>query len=208
MPIKILCAQCRKIIYRFPYRIRPFNYCSAQCQMYFEYAHKTRNPQKITEAAHRAVKKFGFPSRRGKPTWSKGLTKDSHPGIRRISEAKKINNPMWHFPVRIKRAKSISKYYRTHPLPEEQLLYNELKKRKLSFVFQYPFGSYILDFAFLRKKFDIEIDNLNHWGKDRRHMAKKRDEWLKKHKWHILRFKKSNVVNDIHGCMKKIIRSL
>jgi very-short-patch-repair endonuclease len=202
--MKVKCANCGKTIHRFPYRIRPFNYCSAKCQLTFEYAHKLRNPFETTLAAHRAIKKYGLPSRRGKPSWNNGLTKFDHPSIKRLSDIRKLNNPMWRFPVRVKRAKTVSKFYRNHPTPEEQILFDSLKKKGLKFIFQYPLGSYILDFAFLKQKLDIEIDNPHHWGKQKRNLAEKRDQWLKQRGWNVLRFKGSEIRQNLNHCLHSI----
>jgi len=95
--MKTICAYCEKVIDRRPCRIKEHNYCCAKHQLLFEYANKIRDKFKITIKANQAVRKFGQPKLKGKPSWSKGLTKLDHPSIMKISLSKMgSNNPMFH----------------------------------------------------------------------------------------------------------------
>jgi len=65
-------------------------------QMHREYANGTRDKFAITKKANEHVRNNGQPKLRGKPSWIKGKTKETHEAVRRVSEAKiGSKNPMF-----------------------------------------------------------------------------------------------------------------
>ena len=93
----------------------------------------------------------------------------------------------------------------------EQILLDGLKKlgykEDEDFVVQYPVEGrkYVLDFAFLKEKIDIEADG-EYWhekcklpGED-----EERDNFLKSKGWTVLRFKGKAIKNDLSGVLKNI----
>jgi very-short-patch-repair endonuclease len=74
------------------------------------------------------------------------------------------------------------------------------------FEIQYPErNGYILDFAFVDKKIDIEVDGEN-WHSSKK--AKKRDNYrnfrLKRSGWKVLRFTGNKVLNNLELCLKEV----
>lgn len=74
------------------------------------------------------------------------------------------------------------------------------------YVSQFPIRSkygYVLDFAFPDKKIAIECDGKKWHPKDNSH-DRKRDAFLRKKGWTILRFTELEITTDIESCIKKI----
>jgi len=94
--MKVNCAYCGNELERRPCRAKGRNYCNGECQMNYEYANGIRDKFSITQKANEKVRQFGLPNRRGKPTWSKGLNKRTHPSIKKQAEQMIGNkNPMF-----------------------------------------------------------------------------------------------------------------
>ena len=81
-----------------------------------------------------------------------------------------------------------------------------LEKHNIDAVEQFPmrckFG-YILDFAIPDLKIDIECDG-EQYHKKYNPRDRKRNGFLKKHGWTILRFKGKEIRSNINRCMLKI----
>ena len=61
----VFCSYCNKELNRKPSSIRERTYCNASCQLKNEYKLGIRNKNTITKKANEAVKRNGFPQRRG-----------------------------------------------------------------------------------------------------------------------------------------------
>lgn len=92
-------------------------YCSASCQMNYEYAHGLRDKKKITEKANEHVRKHGQPKLKGKIPWSKGKSKEDTLQFKKMSENRMgENNPMYGKTPRNKAKDSLVKSrYIKHP---------------------------------------------------------------------------------------------
>ena len=101
-------------------------------------------------------------------------------------------------------------------LPIENMMRYALKSAGFDFCREYIIMrgrkvKYRLDFALLRKngKLDIECDGYS-WHSTPAQRAKdgKRDKWLKRRGWTILRFGEQEVVNNLECCIEKISRAV
>ena len=91
--------------------------------------------------------------------------------------------------------------------PAEKLLWERLRARKLrgyNFRRQHPIFSYILDFYCHKAKLAIEIDGEQHEETQVKEYDTKRVIHLKKQGISILRFKNSEVSNDINSVQQQI----
>lgn len=159
-----------------------------------------RNPQRRQQQSTRSK------ANTGNPSWSKGLTKTDHPSVMRFSVTKMGDlNPMKQMSTREKRAQSISKYYREHPFPQEQTLAAALDHAGIEYTFQHPLGPYVLDFAFVPHKLDIEVDTRSKWGSQRCTAAAERDAYMQKHGWHTVRLTKHDVLENADGIVQRVI---
>ena len=90
----------------------------------------------------------------------------------------------------------------------ERLLWRHLRTKQLEgykFRRQEPIGNYIVDFVCFEKRVIIEVDGSQHQtekGKDR-----KRDQWLKRQGFRVLRFWNNEVLNNLEGVYKVIKES-
>jgi very-short-patch-repair endonuclease len=96
--------------------------------------------------------------------------------------------------------------------PLEQITYRELQKNKIKAIRQYCIMKngrcrYRLDFAIFCKKgkIDIECDNEKlHYQPRRKTKDRKRNNWLKRHGWKILRLPGKNIITNPQKCIRKI----
>jgi very-short-patch-repair endonuclease len=80
-----------------------------------------------------------------------------------------------------------------------------LKAKRIDFVFQYPLHRYILDFALLKDKIDIEIDGREHkFSRPTVRHDKLRTKWLTKQGWSILRFKDNVSTDEINKALSSL----
>lgn len=110
-------------------------------------------------------------------------------------------------------AKEINDLFLTSSI--EERLYQALKKRRVNPERQYFVAgdrwSYCLDFAIFCRdgKIDIECDGAPfHSTKDAQIRDRKRDNELTSMGWHILRFPDEEIVKDLRGCAKQILRTI
>ena len=97
--------------------------------------------------------------------------------------------------------------------PIEEQLFNELRKRKgkdgeqLKVFTQVPCGNYRIDLSvfYKGKKIAIECDGkAYHTGRDQMKHDKKKDHYLKKHGWSVIRFTGSEIFRNSKGCADKV----
>ena len=88
----------------------------------------------------------------------------------------------------------------------ELIMKEALEKANINAVEQFPirgrFG-YILDFAIVDKKIDIECDG-EVWHKPNNDRDRKRNWVLRNRGWKILRFSGTEITKDINACIDKI----
>src|SRR5262249_13088425 len=83
----------------------------------------------------------------------------------------------------------------------EQRLSYRLRSRSLyglKFVRQEPIGSYIVDFVCREQRLIIEVDGAQHADSERDLV---RDQWLRDHKYRILRFWNNDVIQNTEGVL-------
>jgi very-short-patch-repair endonuclease len=93
---------------------------------------------------------------------------------------------------------------RKHSTSAERTLWRHLRSRSLGglkFVRQQPIGPYIVDFICREKRLIIEVDGGGH-GIGKRDA--RRDQWLAKHRYRVLRFWNNEVLGNIEGVWETI----
>jgi very-short-patch-repair endonuclease len=91
----------------------------------------------------------------------------------------------------------------------ERLLWRNLRDRQLyseKVRRQHPIGPYIVDFVFLERKLIIEVDGGQH--QIRRASDEKRDKWLIREGYTVLRFWNNDVLNNAEGILETIRKNL
>jgi len=109
--------------------------------------------------------------------------------------------------VRVELAKrfvNIARKLRKNQTDAEKYLWYYLRRRQLNglkFRRQQPIGKYVVDFVNFEKKIVIELDGSQHIGslKD-----EKRDRWLERQGFKILRFWDNDVLKNISGVLEVI----
>lgn len=135
-----------------------------------------------------------------------GLTKETNERLLRQSNLMKIKNPSRLISVRTKAAKKRALYFKENPLPQELFTIEILKQIGVDFIFQHPFGPYVLDFYLPSKKICIEVDSTDKWDKKRRANAQKKDSYLAKNKIIVLRINKKNLsIETVNQLLSKYI---
>ena len=98
---------------------------------------------------------------------------------------------------------------RNRATEEESILWTELRNSKLGHKFrrQHSFGGYILDFYCAKKRMIIEIDGGIHQYVSHKEYDEVRDKYFKELDYKVLRFKNSEVKNNLDEVIKKIKQS-
>lgn len=82
---------------------------------------------------------------------------------------------------------------------------NLLEKNEISgWTQEYPMSIYQLDFAFVEKKIDVEIDGNTHLAENVKEIDKKRDLYVKDQGWKVLRIKASDLKRDPQKCLESL----
>jgi very-short-patch-repair endonuclease len=90
----------------------------------------------------------------------------------------------------------------------EQRLWYRLRSRSLygmKFVRQEPIGPYIVDFVCREQRLIIEVDGGQHAESERDLV---RDQWLREHKYRVLRFWNNDVIQNTDGVLEAIAEVL
>ena len=92
----------------------------------------------------------------------------------------------------------------------EQKLWSELCEfRKLYGLHvrkQAPIGPFIVDFAIHAAKLVIEVDGEHHFEPEQQAYDARRDAWLKKEGYRVLRFTTGDLDEAFEGCVEEIMR--
>jgi very-short-patch-repair endonuclease len=91
--------------------------------------------------------------------------------------------------------------------PPERRLWNVLRTRPEGFKFrrQHPLGAFILDFFCHRAALAIELDGLAHELGSNPQRDNRRDSWLAKQGVHTLRFRATEVRDNLEGIVTLIL---
>lgn len=151
--------------------------------------------KKQTQAANKIVRKYGFPSKKGKPAaW---IESDKAEEIRKkISDNMKKNNPMQVERYREKASESLVKLFRASMLEQERVVFEYLEGTEHRFIHQYRIGRYITDFYFPEKNLIVEIDTFEHWGGDRYAKMAVRDKFLNEKGYKVVHIDKRDALKS------------
>lgn len=100
-----------------------------------------------------------------------------------------------------------AKQLRVSGNPAEKLLWSKLRNGRffgLKFRKQVPCGPYILDFLCVSRKFIIEIDGDSHYEDGKREYDEKRDAFLGKHNFVVLRIGHRETLQNVDGVLERI----
>ena len=104
---------------------------------------------------------------------------------------------------------TLAKNLRKRSTDAERLLWHHLRGKQLEgykFRRQEPIGSYIVDFVSFSKKIVIELDGGQHALETERDF--KRDSWLQRQGFKVLRFWSNEVLANTEGVIETILREL
>ncbi len=98
------------------------------------------------------------------------------------------------------------KELRKNPTPQEEKLWWYLKDKRLGIKFrrQHGIGGYIVDFYCKEKNLIIELDGQVHSKKEAKEYDLVRDRFLRELGFKILRFKNSEIEENVEEVLKKI----
>jgi very-short-patch-repair endonuclease len=105
------------------------------------------------------------------------------------------------------RSLNLAKNFRQRQTDAENLLWNQLRDRKLNgvkFRRQHCIGKYIVDFACLKKKLIIEIDGGRHNDSAKKADDEQRTAWLEAEGYNVLRYWNNDVQENIEGVIENI----
>ncbi|MGX5801018.1 endonuclease domain-containing protein [Bradyrhizobium sp. Arg314] len=111
-------------------------------------------------------------------------------------------------PAAIKRARTL----RRNMTDGERKLWSELKEfRRLYGLHarkQAPIGPYIVDFVLHEKNLVIEVDGEHHFTPEQMEKDRKRDAWLGRQGYRVLRLTTGDLANSFDGCIEEILREV
>jgi len=145
----------------------------------------------------------------------RGLTKETCPVIKRRAN---ILSKMYKGKKNPEHSERMKKFYKEYPelhpnyicaqnghiTKIEKSIREELERRNISFVFQYPLNGFFLDFAIIKDdlKIDVECDGeYFHRNKKKDNI---RDYKIKNMGWEIIRLKEKDIINSTEICVDKI----
>lgn len=93
----------------------------------------------------------------------------------------------------------------------ERILWRQIRAKRfhcLKFRRQVPIGPFIVDFLCVEKKLIIEVDGASHCGANARRKDQRREHFLRKQGFRILRFDDGSVIENGETVIKKIEEAL
>jgi very-short-patch-repair endonuclease len=102
-----------------------------------------------------------------------------------------------------------AKILRRKSTEAEKILWRSLRDRQLcseKVRRQHPIGPYVVDFVFLEKKVIVELDGGQH--QVRQVADKKRDSWLTREGYTVLRFWNNDVMKNREGILQTLRKHL
>jgi len=107
--------------------------------------------------------------------------------------------------------KSRARELRKSMTDAEKLLWSKLRLRQLKnaqFYRQKVMGNYIVDYCCPSSKLVVELDGSQHFSEDALHVDEKRDNYLRRMGFKVLRFTNHEVNNNLNNIMQKIYENL
>ncbi|MEK7123214.1 MAG: DUF559 domain-containing protein [Patescibacteria group bacterium] len=111
--------------------------------------------------------------------------------------------------ARLKSARNILELYNVAPI--EEIVGEALIRASIDAIPQYQASRYRLDFAVLAPhgKIAIECDNKKaHSSSAQRKHDRKRDAFLRRHGWHVIRLREEDILLSLDSCVIRIRRHL
>lgn len=104
-----------------------------------------------------------------------------------------------------RKLRDIAVSFRDAPTPTEQILWQELKAKRLGYKFrrQHPLHGYIVDFYCYELMLVIEVDGPIH--DQRIEHDKNKDEILNKNGYRVMRFKNDEIIYSLRSVVEKIL---
>jgi very-short-patch-repair endonuclease len=105
------------------------------------------------------------------------------------------------------RSLNLAKSFRQRQTDAENLLWNQLRDRKLNgvkFRRQHCIGKYIVDFACLKNKLIVEIDGGQHNSPIKKADDEQRTAWLEAEGYNVLRYWNNDVQENLEGVIENI----
>ncbi len=106
---------------------------------------------------------------------------------------------------------NLARNLRKNMTDAEKRLWSRIRRKQLKeiqFYRQKNIGDYIVDFYCPSAKLIVEIDGGQHYSGDTRTKDQKRDEFLNRLGFKVLRFSNSDVFENIEGVVQKIYNHL
>lgn len=103
--------------------------------------------------------------------------------------------------------KEVRQVLRSNMTRPEQILWYRLRASQVNgwkFRRQYGVGTYILDFYCPEMRLGVELDGDSHYSNAGRQYDQKRNDFLKLHNIHTLRFTNREVMTNIEGVLSAI----
>lgn len=149
----------------------------------------------------------------------RGLTKETCPAIKRRAE---ILSKLYKGKKNPEHSKKMKIFYQKYPEKHpnyicaqnghitkiENIIKEELEKRNIPFIFQYPLNGFFLDFAIIKDnlKIDVECDG-EYFHKDKS-KDNIRDYKIRNIGWKIIRLKEKDIINTSKLCVDRIERNI
>ncbi len=151
-----------------------------------QYMTGIRDKKTITKKANEAVRKYGQPKLRNKPSWIKGKTKANGSYPNHIGFKKGKENVVIKYPKKHPNYILAQKGHKTQP---ETVMEDLLIKNNIYFKFQVNIGKYWVDFLIPENKIILECDG-DYWHKKPNY---ERNDFLKSQgyivlHWHIKKY--------------------
>lgn len=121
---------------------------------------------------------------------------------------RKIYRSLREIIVFSKKERAIRSRDSTTESPLERMLAAALDAHGVAYVREYRISNIHVDFAFPERKLAVECDGHRyHASRDDKTRDAKRDAFLKRRGWRVLRFTGDDIRNDIQACVRKISES-
>ncbi|MFZ1991970.1 MAG: DUF559 domain-containing protein [Alphaproteobacteria bacterium] len=106
------------------------------------------------------------------------------------------------------RSRTLARGFRRAMTNAEVILWSRLREHALAglrFRRQHPIGPYVADFASVSLRLVIELDGATHSSTSEITHDRRRDAFLRKRGWHVLRFGNDAVYRHLHGVLETIL---
>ena len=106
-----------------------------------------------------------------------------------------------------RRSRTLAKKLRKNLTNAETILWSQLQQgRSQGYRFrrQHPIGPFVADFASMRARLVIEIDGATHGSDEEQLYDQRREAYLRKRGWRVVRFRNGDVYEDAHAVVDAI----